>query len=339
MLAHLFRKVAAAPGSTAGVLARAVASASLLVFVVVLPGAATAGESGPAATDARQECSQEVDTACPAVEEQLGTLYVLPSLWGRVGVSPPASNGEVECVSAPPMRPDELFTCPLQYEIGTRVTLTARAAQGQRFFGWSVFECPGRRACELTVTPERSITAIFNPAVLALEADFAPGGVNEAVVSDLPGILCRTNDYLSRFCMALFPANRLITFTARTRRTIDWGANCRPVTGSPSSCRTDSTAVFVTVGIGAPAPGPPFGERSHLSVRKLGRGTVTGPGIRCGLDCGQWYDTGTRITLWATARRGWAFRRWEGRVNCPRRFCSLSVGGHVTSVRAVFRRV
>jgi hypothetical protein len=50
--------------------------------------------------------------------------------------------------------------CTEAYTSGTSVTLTARAARGSTFSGWSG-ACTGSGACVLSMTQARSVTATF----------------------------------------------------------------------------------------------------------------------------------------------------------------------------------
>ncbi|HID99872.1 MAG TPA: DUF11 domain-containing protein [Thiotrichaceae bacterium] len=52
--------------------------------------------------------------------------------------------------------------------------------------------------------------------------------------------------------------------------------------------------------------------RYSLTVKKLGKATVTGSGIDCGNDCLDDYDKGTHVSLSATPDSGWQFEGWSG---------------------------
>ena len=55
-------------------------------------------------------------------------------------------------------------TCSANYASGTSVTLTAAAASGSTFAGWSG-ACTGTGACTVSMTAARAVTATFNSAV------------------------------------------------------------------------------------------------------------------------------------------------------------------------------
>jgi hypothetical protein len=53
------------------------------------------------------------------------------------------------------------LTCVATYNNGTTVILTARATGRNRFGGWSG-ACSGTGSCVVSMTANRSVTAIFN---------------------------------------------------------------------------------------------------------------------------------------------------------------------------------
>jgi len=57
-------------------------------------------------------------------------------------------------------------TCTADFAVGTSVTLTAQAAQGSVFQGWSG-DCSGTGSCNVTLSGSRSVTASFGSVVVA----------------------------------------------------------------------------------------------------------------------------------------------------------------------------
>jgi hypothetical protein len=52
-------------------------------------------------------------------------------------------------------------SCAAEYPEGTEITLTATAAQGSTFSGWSGGGCSGTGACEVTIDEDTTVTATF----------------------------------------------------------------------------------------------------------------------------------------------------------------------------------
>ena len=59
-------------------------------------------------------------------------------------------------------------TCSASYSTGTVVTLTAQAAAGSTFAGWSGCDTVSNTTCTVTMSAARSVTATFNPQSVAL---------------------------------------------------------------------------------------------------------------------------------------------------------------------------
>ena len=94
------------------------------------------------------------------------------------------------------------------------------------------------------------------------------------------------------------------SYTTPATTSADNGAQFRVVVSNSVSSATSSAATL-TVNV----------PRFTLTVTKqnilLGSGTVTGPGISCGADCSETYDSGTKVTLTATPSLG-VFVGWSG---------------------------
>ena len=66
-------------------------------------------------------------------------------------------------VSSSPVGIDCPTDCSEAYDDGTVVTLTAVAATGSDFSGWSGEGCSGTGTCQVTMDAARSVTATFDP--------------------------------------------------------------------------------------------------------------------------------------------------------------------------------
>jgi hypothetical protein len=76
-------------------------------------------------------------------------------------------------------------TCSGTYPIGARVSLGASAASGAAFAGWSGGGCSGTSECQVTLTADAQITAIFNTSVSA-SGGGGTGGVKGSTESAPP---------------------------------------------------------------------------------------------------------------------------------------------------------
>jgi hypothetical protein len=102
---------------------------------------------------------------------------------------------------------------------------------------------------------------------------------------------------------------------------------------------------------------PAFAQDETLTVTKTGVGTVTSdpPGIDCGTDCSEPYQSSTEeicidggacrdittyqsVTLSASPAPGWAFQSWSGDCSGTATTCTLTVNGN-ESVNATFTRI
>ena len=143
-------------------------------------------------------------------------------------------------------------TCSRSFSNGTIVTLTATAASGSVFAGWSGGGCTGTGSCTTTVSSNQTVTAVFNtassppPSTFTLTVTRVLNGSSSGSVSSAPsGIDCGTT------CSATFPAGTTLTLSASasTGTFTSWSSG--PCSGSTSpSCtftlnaNTSATAVF-----------------------------------------------------------------------------------------------
>jgi hypothetical protein len=79
-------------------------------------------------------------------------------------------------------------TCSTDFDYGTSVTLTATAATGSTFSGWSG-DCSGVGTCTVTMTQARSVTATFSLLPMTLTVSRSGSGSGTVTSSPL-GIAC-----------------------------------------------------------------------------------------------------------------------------------------------------
>lgn len=147
-------------------------------------------------------------------------------------------------------------TCSANYSSGTSVTLTAAAASGSTFAGWSG-ACSGTASCTVSMSTARSVTATFNGSgggTFALSV--AKAGTGSGTVTSSPsGINCGST------CSANYSSGTSVTLTAAaaTGSTFTgWSGAC---TGT-STCTVSMTAArsvtatFNTSGTGTTCANP-----------------------------------------------------------------------------------
>ena len=184
-------------------------------------------------------------------------------------------------------------TCSVVYDDGTVVTLTAAAASGSRFTGWSGAGCSGTGTCTVTMSAARNVTASFI-ALYTLTVTRSGSGTGGASGS---GINCGLT------CSLDYDDGTVVTLTATAAsgsRFSGWSGAC---SGTSTCTVTMSAARNVTAN---------FIALYTLTVTKSGSGSVSGNGINCGPTCSLDFDDGTVVTLTATAASGSRFSGWSG---------------------------
>ena len=187
------------------------------------------------------------------------------------------------------------------YDAHTQVTLTASPAADSTFTGWAGGGCSGTGTCQITMNAAAQVTATF--ALRRFDLVVTRAGNGSGAVSSSPagincGSGCQTYDAHTQVTLTASPAADS-TFTGWT------GGGC----SGTSTCQiTMNAATQVTAGFAL--------RRFDLVVARAGNGsgavTSSPAGIDCGTDCSETYDTGTVVTLTATAAAGSKFTGWSG---------------------------
>jgi len=210
--------------------------------------------------------------------------------------------------------------CNQNYLSGTDVWLTAVAASGSVFAGWSQ-ACTGVGDCKVTMFDPRG------PGTIAAAATFlalyplavTKAGTGSGVVTSAPaGINCGTD------CAEDYASGKVVTLTAAA--TAGWA-----FLGWSGACT--GTATFCTITMdAAKSVTATFGPGNTLTVGRAGagRGVVTSApgGINCSdvsPDCAETYAPGTVVTLTASPFTGNIFTGWSGACAGTATTCSVTM--------------
>ncbi len=224
--------------------------------------------------------------------------------------------------------------CGPTIDSGTVVVLSASAAFGSRFTGWSGEGCSGMGTCMVTMSQVRNVTATFTLERynLTVSVTSAGGVLSGSVRSSPSGIDCGLT------CVAQFDHGTMVSLTP----TADPGAM---FTGWSGAC-TGNGACVVTMTAAASVIATFATQQYTLSVERSGGGTGTvtfdPPNTSCAPPCSRVYSGTTTVTLTATPTamplsQQSLFTGWSGAgVSCvgtgP---CTVTLSSDLT-VRASF---
>lgn len=199
--------------------------------------------------------------------------------------------------------------CSASFAAGRTVTLSARAASGSLFTGWSG-ACSGLGGCRVTMNAERSVTANFARAATLTVSRKGSG----RVMSSVPGVSCGGD------CKETYLAGTELTLSATAAAGsvfTGWSGACSG-TGVCSLSLGESRKVTAT-----------FKRELTLGVSLAGTGTgrvVSSPaGIDCGAGCSAIFLEGGSVTLTASAGPGSSFAGWSGACSGTRSTCTVSM--------------
>ena len=219
--------------------------------------------------------------------------------------------------------------CTDEYEVGTKVTLTATPAPGSLFYSWKHCDAGGvnGRQCTVTMDKAKTVTAVF-ATTNELTVTKAPG--LGKIQSSPGGILClascteTTAAFLegAKVTLKPTPAKRF-AFT-------EWTGDCSGTGTCELTMGEDHEvgALFTEV------------PKHLLTLSKQGGGTGTvksePSGIACGLTCAaqtsSFYE-GDKVTLTATPGKGSVFGGWTGCDSVSEGKCEVTLG-KATGVRS-----
>lgn len=217
------------------------------------------------------------------------------------------------------------LTCTQKLDYGTRITLTATAADHSTFTGWQG-ACTGNQpTCLLTANATQQVTATFTLNQYTLTV--IPQGNGHGLVTSSPsgvacGITCTVPlDYGAAITLTATPFTDTL-FTG-------WQGAC---TGASPTCVVTlaaNTAVTATFTL----------KQYALTVDRVGTGagivTSLPPDLDCGLTCTVLVDHGSSLTLTAIAALSSTFTGWQGACTGPTPVCAVTID-HTQQVTATF---
>jgi Divergent InlB B-repeat domain len=186
-------------------------------------------------------------------------------------------------------------TCSTSFSFGTQVTLTASAATGATFTGWSGGGCSGIGTCVVTMNAAITVTANFTVPTFALTVSKTGAGAG-TVTSNPAGINCGPT------CSFSFNINTVVTLTATPTAGstfVSWSGAC---TGSGGCTVTMSAARAVTANFGVSTvtftDNPLVAQTTVIKVIHVAelRTTIAMARARNGLAAFTWGDTLTAAT-------------------------------------------
>ncbi len=194
-------------------------------------------------------------------------------------------------------------TCSQAFVSGTMVTLTAQAAAGSAFIGWSgTAGCVGAATCTVDMIAARAVTATFQQT---FSLSYTRTGAGVGTVSSSPaGLDC------ADACISDWIDGTVVTLTAQAgpgARFAGWSGACRG---------TDPCTVTMSAAHAVTATFRPVLTLAYTAAGAGGGVVVSTPaGILCVSDCTHDFDSDTVVTLVATASPGSVFAGWSGACN------------------------
>jgi hypothetical protein len=215
------------------------------------------------------------------------------------------AQGGIDCGSS----------CSASFEDDTAATLTATAAPGYAFRGWSGCTSVSGNQCTVAMTGDRSVTANF-VAQRTLSVQRSGSG---SVASSPAGITCGASCNVT-----VDNGSTVILYPSVTPGYSFRGWSGCDSVGSSNQCT-------VVMGANRTVSATFSGPRT-LTVQRSGSGAVISSpaGIDCGSSCTTTVPDGTTLTLTPTAASGYAFRGWSGCDSVSSDQCTVAVNADRT---------
>jgi uncharacterized repeat protein (TIGR02543 family) len=225
-------------------------------------------------------------------------------------------------------------SCSRAEPVGQTIQLTADAADGYMFTGWSG-ACTGTQTtCNVQIASAASVTATFAQVYKLSVSIVGNGTVNGGTGFGV--INCTSGG--GGVCSSPEPANGTVTLTAvpAPGATFQgWSGACSGLSTVCTITMNTDRQVTATFSGGTAGGG---GSTIPLTVSVTGSGSVTGPGISCTSFCTSNVTPNTIVTLTATPAAGATFNGWGGPCSGTLPTCTITVAS-VQTVTASFTTV
>ena len=208
------------------------------------------------------------------------------------GLVSTASTAQIDCG----------VDCAEPYPNGTSVVLFATPTADSVFTSWSGCDSVAGDQCTVSMSSDRTVTAVFTDVQSTLSVNRTGGGQGSVATSGA-GVDCGQD------CDEQYTNGTTVTLTATPagNSNFHFWSGCDSTNGT--SCTVtmnEDRSVFASFS--------PIVRTLTVTKQGGGAGTVTSDpeGIDCGDDCGESYQIGSEVTLTATPTGSAVFGGWSG---------------------------
>jgi len=186
--------------------------------------------------------------------------------------------------------------CAYSYIAGSAVALTATAAQGWSFTGWSGCDSVQGAVCAVAMSNVRNVAVTFSPLYPLTVSIVGSGTITSADGLVNCGAVC-SYAYIAGSAVVL-------TATPTQGWVFSGWSGCDSVQGNVCQVAINSARNVTAM----------LTPQYQLSVISTGGGSVSSADgyINCGSLCSHIYLSGTSVMLTAAAKPGWGFASWSG---------------------------
>ncbi|MBF0606824.1 MAG: hypothetical protein HQL61_04625 [Magnetococcales bacterium] len=215
------------------------------------------------------------------------------------------------------------YTGTASYAVNKSVTLTANAASGTTFAGWTGCDSTSGSTCTVAMSAAQNVTATFNTITYPLT--ITTTGTNTATtVAVSTGTLSGSNPYTATYDTGT--SVTIVVTTPTSDFIVSWsGGGC---SGTGSTCTvtmSQAQDVTVTISVAQTLTISKITEPSSTGSVGVSTGTISWSGTTTALIGTAKYVTDTSVTLTASASSGSIFTGWSGSCSGTDSTCTLTM--------------